>query len=443
MTAELKEKKLEEKKLKEKILALVREYGIKNKHNLNPHQVPVSGKVYDEQELINLVSASLEGWWTEGHWNQLFEEKLKHFLGVKFCLTTNSGSSANFLALQTLTTLKLKERRVLLGDEVITVAAAFPTTVNPILQIGAVPVFVDVELETLNIRVAELEQAYSSKTKAVILAHTLGNPFNLQAVKEFCQRHNLWLIEDNCDALGSKYQHQYTGTFGDLSTLSFYPAHQITTAEGGAVLTNNPLLYHLARSLRDWGRDCYCPTGKDDTCKKRFSWQLGALPFGYDHKYTYSEIGYNLKMTDLQAALGAAQMEKLPGFISQRQDNFAYLQQKLAPLAGDFYLPQAAADSQPSWFGFFLIIKNPKIKRRQLLEELTRKNIGTRLLFAGNITKQPYFCNYRPRYRQVGNLVNTDLIMEQGFWIGVYPGLGKEQLDYVAECLTAYVRSLD
>ena len=352
-------------------------------------------------------------------------------------LTTNSGSSANLLAFTALTSPKLGERRIQAGDEVITVAAGFPTTVNPILQNNCIPVFVDVDLPTYNINTKQLEEAYSGKTKAVMIAHTLGNPFNLQAVREFTDKHNLWLIEDCCDALGSEYYGKKVGTFGDIGTLSFYPAHHITMGEGGAVFTNNSQLKVLIESFRDWGRDCYCQTGYDNTCNKRFLRQMGKLPKGYDHKYIYSHIGYNLKITDIQAACGLAQLDQLESFILDRKNNFDYLNNKLKPLEDFFILPEATAGSEPSWFGYVITMRNSfESDRTSLLKYLSDNNIGTRLLFAGNITKQPYFQGQE--YRQVGELSNTNTIMNKTFWIGIYPGLTYEQLDYVSEVLEQY-----
>ena len=426
--------------IKNKILELIKEYYVKSYERLPNNKVPVSGKVYDEKELQNLVEASLEGWWTEGKWNSLFEEKLKTFLNMDYTLTVNSGSSANLIALKTLTSIKLGNRQIKPGDEIITVAAGFPTTVNPIIEIGATPVFVDVELETYDAKVEDIKGAVSSKTKAIFMAHTLGNPFDIKAIKEICEDHNLWLIEDNCDALGSKYDGKYTGTFGDLATLSFYPAHHITTAEGGAVLTNDPQLYQIARSIRDWGRDCWCPTGKDNTCGRRFNWQMGKLPYGYDHKYIYSEIGYNLKMTDLQASIGVAQMDKLEYFTKKRKENFEYLHNKLKEFEDYFILPKATENSEPSWFGFLLTIKEgSKINRTKFMQYLNDNGIGTRLLFGGNLTKQPYFVDYGIKHRQIGDLENTDVIMNNTFWIGVYPALEKEHLDYVYEIFKKYL----
>jgi CDP-6-deoxy-D-xylo-4-hexulose-3-dehydrase len=405
-----------------------------------PFSVPVSGKVFDRQELINLIEASLEGWWTEGHWTAEFEKKLAKFLGVKYVHSCNSGSSANLIAFSALRSPSLKERQIKAGDEVITVAAGFPTTINAIFQNGCIPVFVDIELGTYNIDTTQLEKAYSDKTRAVMIAHTLGNPFNIKAVKEFCDKHNLWLIEDNCDALGSKYDGKYTGTFGDIATLSFYPAHHITTAEGGSVITNDPKLSKIIRSLRDWGRHCWCPTGKDNTCNNRFNWQLGKLPFGYDHKYVYGELGYNLKLSDLHAAIGVAQLDKLESFVQKRRENFDYLKKQLGNFSDSFILPVPTENSEPSWFGFLITIKDKNIKREELIQFLNEKKIGTRLLFGGNITKQPYFVeNSDLRYRIVGSLKNTDKVMYNTFWIGVYPGLDKHQLDYVIQSIKEFL----
>jgi len=406
--------------------------------------VPVSGKVFDEQEIVKMTEAVLDGWWTDGKYAKEFEEKLANFLGLKFCSLTNSGSSANLLALTALTSYKIpEEKRLKKGDEVITTAASFPTTINPIIQNGLVPVFIDVELGSYNVKLENIKNAVSDKTKAVLMAHTLGNPYEVEELKEFCDKHNLWLIEDNCDALGSKYNEKLTGTFGHLSTLSFYPAHHITMAEGGAVLTNDALLNKIILSLRDWGRDCWCPTGQDNTCKQRFGWQLGDLPYGYDHKYIYSEIGYNLKITDIQAALGLAQFDKLSRFIQKRKENFNYLYNAFKEFENYFILPVWSEKAEPSWFGFLLTIKNnAKFKREDLLKFLNDKKIGTRLLFAGNITRQPIFKNYKIAYRVSGELKNTDEIMNNCFWIGVYPGLNKEMLDYVIKSFKEFLGNL-
>ncbi|NOZ80407.1 MAG: lipopolysaccharide biosynthesis protein RfbH [DPANN group archaeon] len=427
--------------IKKRIMELVDAYYQKVKKTIPEDKVPVSGKIFDEKELKNLVEASLEGWWTEGRWNREFEKKLREFLGVKFALTTNSGSSSNLIALHTLASPKLGERRIKPGEEIITVAAGFPTTINPIINIGAVPVFLDVELGTYNIKTDRIKEAISDKTKAIMIAHTLGNPLNLDKIKRICEEHNLWFIEDNCDAFSSRYKGHYTGTFGHISTVSFYPAHHITTAEGGAIFMNDAQLFKIARSLRDWGRDCWCPTGHDNTCKKRFGWKLGNLPEGYDHKYTYSEIGFNLKMTDLQAAIGTAQMDKIEGFAAKRKENFAYLREQMEQFADTFILPQAEEDADPSWFGFLLTIKDPKIDRTHLMEYLIKNGVSTRLLFGGNIIKQPYFVDGHLDYRVVGDLTNTDIIMNRTFWIGIYPGLSKPHMDHVITSIRKYLSS--
>lgn len=400
--------------------------------------IPPSGKLLDSNELKMMVEASLDGWLTTGRFNEAFEKRLANYLGVKYLLTTNSGSSANLLAFSALTSPRLKERAIKPGDEVIGVAAGFPTTVNPILQFGAVPVFVDIDIKTHNIDVSKLEEAISPKTKAIMLAHSLGNPFNLKAVMEVCRKHQLWLIEDNCDALGSRYNGQLTGTFGDIGTLSFYPAHHITMGEGGAVFTNNAELKLIIESFRDWGRDCYCPGGKDNTCGKRFCWKLGDLPEGYDHKYTYSHLGYNLKITDMQAACGLAQLDKLDHFVQARKDNFAYLSERLSSCTEFLELPEATENSDPSWFGFLMTIKpEAGIQRVDLLNYLDQNKVGTRLLFAGNLTRQPYMQGRN--YRVSGNLDNTDMVMNNSFWIGVYPGLTEEMLDFSATKIETFL----
>ena len=399
--------------------------------------VPVSGKVVGELEIQNMVEAGLDAWLTTGRFNDQFEKKLAKFLGAKFLLSVNSGSSANLVAFSTLTSPKLGERAIKKGDEVIGVAAGFPTTVNPIIQFGAVPVFVDVDLSTHNIDVSKIENAITKKTKAIMLAHALGNPFNLKKIKEICEKYNLWLVEDCCDALGAKYDGKLVGSFGDISTLSFYPAHHITMGEGGAVFTNNPELKVIAESFRDWGRDCYCPPGKDNTCNKRFCWKLGTLPEGYDHKYTYSHLGYNLKITDMQAACGLAQLERLDEFIEKRKENFNYLFNKLKTCEDFLILPEPTENSEPSWFGFPLVLRESTgIKRVDLLSYLDEAKIGTRLLFAGNLTRQPYMIN--EKYRVSGELTNTDIVMNQTFWVGVYPGLTKEMLDYIVDKLETF-----
>ena len=400
--------------------------------------VPVSGKVIGAKELQLMVEASLDGWLTTGRFNAMFEERLARYLGVKHLITVNSGSSANLVAFSTLTSPRLGDRAIKPGDEVIGVAAGFPTTVNPILQFGAVPVFVDVDLATHNIDVSLIEAAITPKTKAIMLAHSLGNPFNLDVVTALCKKYNLWLVEDCCDALGATYNGQLVGTFGDIATLSFYPAHHITMGEGGAVFTNNSELKLIAESFRDWGRDCYCPPGKDNTCNKRFCWKLGNLPEGYDHKYTYSHLGYNLKISDMQAACALAQLDSLDGFIAARKANFAYLKNRLKSCEEFLHLPEATPNSDPSWFGFPVILKDSSgIKRVDLLNYLDQNKIGTRLLFAGNLARQPYMIGRN--FRVSGELTNTDIVMNQTFWLGVYPGLGTEHLDYVAERLEEFL----
>ena len=394
--------------------------------------VPVSGKVIGAKELQLMVEASLDGWLTTGRFNAAFEERLANYLGVKYLITVNSGSSANLVAFSALTSPRLGDRAIKPGDEVIGVAAGFPTTVNPILQFGAVPVFVDVDLDTHNIDVTKIEEAISPKTKAIMLAHSLGNPFNLEVVTAICKKYNLWLVEDCCDALGATYNDQFVGTFGDIATLSFYPAHHITMGEGGAVFTNNSELKLIAESYRDWGRDCYCPPGKDNTCDKRFCWQLGDLPQGYDHKYTYSHLGYNLKISDMQAACALAQMDRVDEFVAARRTNFNYLKERLSSCKEFLHLPTPTPNSDPSWFGFPLILKESSgVSRVDLLTYLDENNIGTRLLFAGNITRQPYMVGRN--FRVSGNLKNTDIVMNQTFWLGVFPGLGRDHLDYIVE----------
>lgn len=394
--------------------------------------IPPSGKVLGKEELVNMVEASLDGWLTTGRFNDKFEKKLAEFLGVKHCLSVNSGSSANLVAFSTLTSPRLGERAIKKGDEVIGVAAGFPTTVNPIIQFGAVPVFVDVDLATHNINADLIEAAITPKTKAIMLAHTLGNPFNLDKVMELCKKYNLWLVEDTCDALGATYNGQLVGTFGDIATLSFYPAHHITMGEGGAVFTNNAELKLIAESFRDWGRDCYCAPGCDNTCGCRFEQQHGDLPYGYDHKYVYSHLGYNLKITDMQAACGLAQLDKANGFIQKRRENFNYLFARLQSLTDYVELTIPTPNSNPSWFGFPITLKPESgVKRVDLIKFLDQNKIGSRLLFAGNLTKQPYFKGVE--YRVVGELTNTDITMNNTFWIGLYPGLGEEHFEFVAE----------
>jgi len=431
--------------LKSQILKLVKEYS-SEKYRPTPFipgesVIPPSGKVIGERELQLMVEASLDGWLTTGRFNEEFEKKLANFIGVKYLLTVNSGSSANLVAFSTLTSHKLGDRAIKKGDEVIGVAAGFPTTVNPIAQFGAVPVFVDVDMKTHNINADLVEAAITSKTKAIMLAHTLGNPFNLEKIKSLCDKYNLWLVEDCCDALGAKYNDQHVGTFGDIATVSFYPAHHITMGEGGAVFTNNGKLKKIAESFRDWGRDCYCKPGEDNTCNNRFGWTCekigGALPAGYDHKYTYSHLGYNLKITDMQAACGLAQLERLPEFINARNKNYAYLKDKLKTLSKYLDVAEATKNSTPSWFGFPITLnsEDPNL-RVQLTKFLDQHKIGTRLLFAGNLIRQPYFQN--TNYRVASDLTNTDATMNKTLWLGIYPGLSDGHLDFVAEKLEEF-----
>lgn len=403
-------------------------------------RVNYAGRVYDEKEMTNLVDSALEFWLTYGHWSKEFEQGLANYLGVRWALLVNSGSSANLLAFMTLTSPLLGDRRIKRGDEVITVAAGFPTTIAPIIQYGAIPVFVDVELETANIDVAQLEMALTSNTKAIMLAHTLGNPFNVKAVKEFCDSHGLWLVEDNCDALGSKYDGRFTGTWGDIGTSSFYPPHHMTMGEGGAVYTDNPILKKIALSIRDWGRDCWCESGVDNTCGCRFTKQFGSLPVGYDHKYVYSHFGYNLKATDMQAAVGCAQLEKFPSFVEKRKMNYARLYDGLNDLSAiSVFRPYPESD--PSWFGFLMTVKpDAGFTRNDLAQYLESNNIQTRNLFAGNIVKHPCFESLREGvdYRVVGDLGNTDKIMNNSLWIGLYPGMGEDRINYMILKITEF-----
>ena len=431
------------KEIRKKILDLAKSFSNINfkekEFSSDFSDVPVSGKVIGSFEVQNMIEASLDGWLTTGRFNKEFEERLATFIGIKCLLTVNSGSSANLIAFSTLTSPKLKEKAIQKGDEVISVAAGFPTTVNPIIQFGAIPVFIDVKIPTYNIDENLVEEAITKKTKAIMLAHTLGNPFNVKRIKEICDKYNLWLIEDSCDALGSKFNGQYVGTFGDLATLSFYPAHHITMGEGGAVFTNSKKLERIAESFRDWGRDCYCEPGKDNTCNKRFSWQLGDLPFGYDHKYTYSHSGYNMKITDMQAACGVAQLDRLEGFIKKRKENFNYLYKNLKELEEFLILPEAEKNSEPSWFGFPLSLrKNNKFSRNDLIKYLNDNKIGTRLLFSGNLIKQPYMKDIN--FKVQGELKNTDFVMENTFWIGLYPGLSLKHLDYSCSKIKYYFK---
>jgi len=431
---------------RQEILDLVADYcetyHINNKKAYKPgDRIPYASRVYNADEMVNLVDSALEFWLTSGRYTDEFEEKLAKYLGVKYCSLVNSGSSANLNAFMALTSPLLGDRQVRRGDEVITVAAGFPTTVTPIIQYGAIPVFVDVTIPQYNIDVTRLEEAYSEKTKAVMIAHTLGNPFNLGAVKAFCDRHNLWLIEDNCDALGSRYTidgvEKFTGTVGDIGTSSFYPPHHMTMGEGGAVYTSNPLLHKIIRSFRDWGRDCMCPSGRDNLCGHRFDRQYGELPLGYDHKYVYSHFGYNLKATDLQASIGCAQLEKFPGFVERRRHNFDRLKAALADTADKLILPEACENSRPSWFGFLITCKEGT-DRNAVVQYIEDHGVQTRMLFAGNLIKHPCFDQMRAEgsgYRVVGDLHVAERIMRDTFWVGVYPGMTDEMIDYMAETI--------
>lgn len=423
--------------IKHQIHALIKEYhdeAFKNKPFVaGESAVPVSGKVFDHKELTNITDSALDAWFTTGKFNAEFEKKLAKFINVKSVLTVNSGSSANLVAFSALTAIELGEDRIKPGDEVITVAASFPTTVNPIMQYGAVPVFLDVTIPGYEIDVTYLEKALTSKTKAVVIAHTMGNAFNLDAITSFCEKHDLWLMEDCCDALGATYKGQHVGTFGDIATLSFYPAHHITMGEGGAIYTSNSKLKKIAESFRDWGRDCWCEPGKDNTCGLRFCQKLGDLPEGYDHKYIYSRQGFNLKITDMQAALGLAQLEKLDDFIKIRVHNFNLIKKGLEKHTNKLILPEPTPFSEPSWFGFVITVKKDAgITRNDLVQKLNDKNIGTRLLFAGDIRKQPYFKDVN--YRTVGDLPNTDIIVNDTFWIGVTPMINDEMIVYMLNC---------
>jgi CDP-6-deoxy-D-xylo-4-hexulose-3-dehydrase len=403
--------------------------------------IPYAKRVYDEKELISLVDASLDFWLTTGRYAEQFEKELADFLGVKYCLLTNSGSSANLLAVSALTSPKLGEKRLKAGDEVITTACGFPSTLNPIIQNNLVPVFIDVDLGTYNIQAEQIEAAISEKTKAVIIPHTLGNPADMDTIMKIVKKYDLWFIEDNCDALGSRYNGKYTGTFGQISTCSFYPAHHITMGEGGAVITSDPLLKKIVMSFRDWGRDCWCEPGCDNTCKKRFGWQLGDLPPGYDHKSIYSHIGYNLKATDMQAAVGVEQLKKLPGFIDKRKDNFNVLYQGLKKYKNYFILPHSTPHSEPSWFGFPILVRgDAPFSRENIVKYLEEKKIATRMLFGGNLLKQPAYKEIQCRVAEP--LTNTDCVMNNLFWIGVYPGLTKEMVDYVKHCFNEFISKI-
>lgn len=435
---------MEEQQARQAILDSVKEYC--NKYHKKEayregDRIPYASRVYDYEEMTNLVDSALEFWLTAGHYTEQFEREFAEYLHVKYCSLVNSGSSANLLAFMALTSPLLKERQIKRGDEVITVAAGFPTTVTPMIQYGAVPVFVDVTIPEYNIDVTLLEAALSDKTKAVMIAHTLGNPFDLGAVKAFCEKHNLWLVEDNCDALGSIYEingeKKLTGTIGDIGTSSFYPPHHMTMGEGGAVYTDNPLLHKIVRSFRDWGRDCVCPSGRDNLCGHRFDRQYGELPLGYDHKYVYSHFGYNLKATDMQAAVGCAQLKKFPAFVERRIHNFNRLREALQPVSDKLILPQATEHSIPSWFGFIVTCKDG-VDRNKVVPYIEEKGVQTRMLFAGNLTKHPCFDEMRKAgtgYRVVGSLAVTDQIMENSFWVGVYPGMTDEMIDYMAKTM--------
>lgn len=440
-----------ERQLREQVFQVARDHFEvmhQNKKEFQPgDRIPYAGRVFDEREIMNLIDAALDFWLTSGKYAEQFEKALAKFLGVKHCSLTNSGSSANLLAFMALTSPKLGTKQIKRGDEVITLAAGFPTTVTPIIQYGAIPVFVDIKIPDYNIDCDQLEAARSDKTKAVMIAHTLGNPFDLQRVKDFCNKHSLWLIEDNCDALGSRFLYngewRYTGTIGDIGTSSFYPPHHLTMGEGGAVYTNDTQLKRIIESFRDWGRDCWCLPGNDDTCKHRFSQQFGQLPEGYDHKYVYSHFGYNLKATDLQAAIGCAQLEKLPGFIEARKHNWNFLQNSLIDLTDKLILPEATGNSDPSWFGFLLTIrKSAGFTRKEIIGHLESHGIQTRMLFAGNLVKHPCFDEMRKSgegYRMIGELANTDTIMNQTFWVGVYPGMTEDMLRYIVDQMKRFI----
>lgn len=445
-----------EKILRENIKQLSEIYFKFCKKDNNRKYIPPSGKILDENDLFYMIDASLDMWLTAGRFNDEFERKLAEFIGVKYALTTNSGSSANLLAISALTSNKLGDKRLKEGDEVITVAAGFPTTVAPIIQNNLIPVFVDVELGTYNIDVSQIEEAITKKTKAIFVAHTLGNPFNIDIIMELAEKYSLWVIEDNCDALGSKYNGKYTGSFGHISTISFYPAHHITMGEGGAVLTNDDELYKIIISFRDWGRDCWCPPGKDNTCRRRFNWKLGNLPKGYDHKYIYSHLGYNLKITDLQAAIGLAQLEKLPSFIKKRKENFKVLYEGLKKFEDYLILPQTIPNSEPSWFGFPITVKDTApFSKFELVKYLEKSGIGTRQLFAGNMLRHPAFIEkdikLRIRNSKIINsknifdehyrlLPNTDKVMNDTFWIGVWPGIEDTDIRYIIKTFDTFIK---
>jgi CDP-6-deoxy-D-xylo-4-hexulose-3-dehydrase len=428
--------------LKKEIFDLVAKYYAKQ-HNVKPFVqgetfIPYAGRIYDEEEIISLVDSALDFWLTTGRFAKQFEEELTKFLGVKHCMLTNSGSSANLLAISALTSPSLGKKRLESGDEVITIACAFPTTVNPIIQNNLIPVFLDIDIGTYNIQLDKIEEALSEKTKAIFLAHTLGNPFDLDKIMTIAQKYNLWVIEDNCDALGSKYNDKYTGTFGHIATFSFYPPHHITMGEGGALATNDTKLKRLIESFRDWGRDCWCEPGCDNSCGRRFGLQLGSLPFGYDHKYIYSHVGYNLKLTDMQAAVGVAQLKKLPSFIEARKRNFNLLYNGLKKYEKFFILPQATPNSDPSWFGFLLTVREDAgFSRTEVVQHLEKNNIATRMLFGGNLIKQPAYQNIK--YRHIDSLKNTNFVMNNTFWLGVYPGLTTDMIEFIISTIASFV----
>jgi CDP-4-dehydro-6-deoxyglucose reductase, E1 len=431
-----------EEEIRSEIFEHVKEfYALKCQEQFIPGSthIPYARRVYNEKELISLIDASLDFWLTTGPYAEQFEKDLADFLGVKYCLLTNSGSSANLLAVSALTSPKLGEKRLKTGDEVITTACGFPTTLNPIIQNNLVPVFIDVDLGSYNIQAKQIDEAISEKTKAIVIPHTLGNPADLDTIMKIVKKYDLWFIEDNCDALGSRYNGKHTGSFGHISTCSFYPAHHITMGEGGAVITSDPLLKKIIMSFRDWGRDCWCDPGCDNTCKKRFDWQLGDLPQGYDHKSIYSHIGYNLKATDMQAAVGVEQLKKLPGFIEKREDNFNLLYQELKKYEDYFILPHSTPYSKPSWFGFPLLVRSDALfSRESIVTYLEEKKIATRMLFGGNLLRQPGYKEIQ--YRIVDSLKNTDFVMNNLFWIGVYPGLTKDMVDYIEQCFKEFIR---